>query len=571
MNIPDNVSFKQAAFTTMGAIAMQGVRNANVSVGCKVAVIGLGLIGNLTVQILKAAGCKVFGVDVDKKKVTLAKKVGLDKGAVRSDNHIESLVETFTEGFGFDAVIITAATESTDPLTFAGNISRKKATIVLVGVVGMEIPRDIYYEKELSFVVSCSYGPGRYDRIYEELGIDYPIGYIRWTEERNMKSFLDLVSEGKINLYELISHEFTISDATKAYNLVSGKTKESFMGVIFSFDNKDIPKNKTEKKVTVKKVDGTVGIGVIGAGQFASSVLLPALKKVNDVTLIGVCAASGLSAKSAKDNFSFQYCTSDYKKILKDESIDAVIIATRNSLHAKLVVEALKAGKHVFVEKPLAVNKKELYAVIKAQKNHPELIVQVGFNRRFAPMTKKIKQFFKNRSSPLLMYYRINAESIPKNHWIYDEKEGSSRFVSELCHFIDYCRFISGNEIINSSYQTVKTEALSSNELLENLEMTLSFKDGSVAIILYNTIGDATNSKEFIEIVGEGASVKLTDFKKLELSNKGQNKKSKNYLKTEKGHKEELEFFITNIMQGDSNKNFFNESVEVTKVIFEGL
>ncbi len=569
VKIPDNVSFKHASFATMGAIAMQGVRNAEVTLGSKVAVIGLGLIGNLTVQILKSAGCKVFGVDISKDKVDLAKKVGLDAGAVRSDAHIEPLIELFTDGHGFDAVIITAATESTDPLAFAGTIARKKATIILVGVVGMQIPRDIYYEKELSFKVSCSYGPGRYDRVYEELGIDYPIGYIRWTEQRNMESFLDLISEGKIQLDELVSHEFSIADADKAYDLVSGKSEESFMGVLFRYDVKESKEKSSLPTVSVKKVEGTVGIGVIGAGQFASSVLLPALKNVAHVNLVGVCAASGLSAKSAQDNFHFQYCTSDYNKILSDESIDAVIIATRNSLHAKLIVEALHAGKHVFVEKPLATNKKELEMVMKAHQDHQDLLVQVGFNRRFAPMTRKIKKFYKNRASPLLMYYRVNAENIPKDHWIYDKLEGSSRFISELCHFIDYCRFIADSEIVNFSYETIQTKMLSANQLLENLVMILTFKDGSVATILYNTVGDASSSKEFVEIIGEKSFVKLTDFKQLELSSKGRNKTFKHHLKTEKGHKEELEYFIDAIQQGDTTKNFFDECVEVTKVTLQ--
>ena len=568
VKIPDNVSFKQASFTTMGAIAMQGVRNANITLGSNVAVIGLGLIGNLTVQILKAAGCNVFGIDINEEKVLSAKKVGLDDGAERSDDHILDMINSFTKGYGFDAVIITAATSSTDPLNFAGTITRKKAAVVLVGVVGMEIPRDIYFQKELSFVVSCSYGPGRYDRVYEELGVDYPIGYVRWTEKRNMESFIDLVSKGKIELDMLVSHEFSIDDATDAYDLVSGKSDEPFMGVLFKYDPKEIVERKDDGAVKVKKVAGTVGVGVIGAGMFASSVLLPALKQINNVSFIGSCAASGLSAKSAKDNFGFQYCTSDYKEILQDENIDAVIVATRNSLHSTLVIDVLNAGKHVFVEKPLATNKEELEKVISAHKSHPDLIVQVGFNRRFAPMAQKIMKFFKNRRGPLMMYYRVNAGKIPEDHWIYDEKEGSSRFISELCHFIDFCRYIANDEIIDYSFKQISSDSIHAKEELENISMNLKFKDGSIATIMYNTIGDASCSKEYVEIIGEDSFVKLTDFKQLILSSHGHSKTSKHYLKTEKGHKEELDAFFSAIKNGDTNTGFFDESVEVTQVTF---
>jgi predicted dehydrogenase/threonine dehydrogenase-like Zn-dependent dehydrogenase len=566
VKVPDNVTFKQAAFTTMGSIAMQGVRNAEVTLGSTVAVIGLGLIGNLTVQLLKAAGCKVFGFDINQGKITLAKKVGLDSGAVQSDPHIISLVDSFTHGYGFDAVIITAATDSAEPLRFAGTIARKRAAIVLVGVVGMQIPRDIYYEKELRFIVSCSYGPGRYDRVYEELGVDYPIGFVRWTEKRNMESFLDLVSQGKISLEGLVSHEFSIEDAVKAYALVSGKVSDPYTGVLIRYSAKDEREQPVQMNPLVKKVDGTVGIGVIGAGQFAMSVLFPNLKKVNNVSLIGLCDAVGLNAKAAQDHYGFQYCTSDYHQILKDKSIDAVIVATRNSMHAKLVIEAVQAGKHVLVEKPLAITREELQAVIQAHKEHPDLLIHVGFNRRFAPMTRKIQDFFKNRGGPLLMMYRVNAEHIPKDHWIYDESEGGSRFITELCHFIDFCRCIAGKEISDYSYRTVVSNSLSSHELLENVILNLSFKDGSVATIVYDTIGDASSSKEYIEIIGEGSCAKLTDFKHLELIGKGHSSTSNHYLKTEKGHLEELESFVHNIQQGDSSNNFFDEIVEVTKV-----
>jgi len=565
VNVPDNVSLKEAAFTTLGSIAMQGVRNADTRVGESVAVIGLGLIGQLTVQILKASGCQVFGIDVDESKIKLAKELGMDDGSVRGKPNIEEQVSSFTRGQGFDSIIITAATTSKDPLEFAGNIARHRATVVLVGVVGMEIPRDIYYLKEISFVVSCSYGPGRYDREYEEFGHDYPIGYVRWTENRNMGAFLSLLSQKKIRLDGIISHEFEIKDAVKAYQMIKGEIEEPYLGVVLKYEKekKLLDKILIKQEVESVKKEGVINIGMIGAGQFATSVLLQALKKVDGVNLVGLSAASGLSSKSAAENFGFEYCTTDYKKVLSDEKIDAVIIATRNSLHAPLTIEALENGKHVFVEKPLAIDKKELDDIVDAHKKHLEQIVQVGFNRRYAPMTKKIKEFFRDRKEPMILFYRVNAGHIPKDHWIYDDKEGRSRFITELCHFVDFCRYVVDSEIVDSNYYKIDSDSIPEKETKENVSLSMKFKDGSIATVIYNTIGDSSFSKEYAEIYSENSFVKMTDFKELVMSRNGKVKKSKHVLKTEKGHKQELEEFVYNIKNG---KNYLDEFLEVTNV-----
>ena len=568
VKVPDNVSLKEAAFATIGSIAMQGVRNADVRLGENVAVVGLGLIGQLTVQILKASGCRVFGVDVDENKIKLAKELGMEGGALRSTSNIEEQMTSFTRGHGFDSVIITAATTSNDPLEFAGNIARHKAKVVLVGVVGMEIPRDIYYPKELEFIVSCSYGPGRYDHEYEEFGHDYPIGYVRWTENRNMGAFIELLSQKKICLDMIVSHSFKVDDAPKAYQMIKGEIKESYLGIVLNYDKEKKLIDKIQIKQDGKSIkkDGAINIGMIGAGQFATSVLLQALKKVDGVNLVGLSAASGLSSKSAAENFGFEYCTTDYKKVLLDEKIDAVIIATRNSLHASLTVEALENDKHVFVEKPLAINKKELGDIVDAHKKYPKQIIQVGFNRRYAPMTKKIKEFFKDRKEPMILFYRVNAEHIPKDHWVYDDKEGRSRFITELCHFVDFCRYVVGSEIVDSNYYKIDSDSIPEKETKENISLSMKFKDGSIATVIYNTIGDPSFSKEYAEIYSENSFVKLTDFKELVMSRNGKVKKSKHVLKTEKGHKQELEDFVYNIKNG---KNYLNEFLEVTEITLQ--
>jgi predicted dehydrogenase len=435
--------------------------------------------------------------------------------------------------------------------------------VVLVGVVGMEIPRDIFYEKELEFIISNSYGPGRKDPSYEENGNDYPFGYVRWTEKRNMESFLDLLSEGKLDIQKIISHEYGIKEAHKAYEIITGQKKERYMGIILSYNKEKEDTSIIEINDTVE-LKGDIGIGWIGAGSFATTTLLPAIRKVKGIKLIGLSAGSGISTKSAAENYGFEYCTSDYNELLNDERIKAVVITTRNSLHAQITQDAVKKGKHVFVEKPLAINKKELTKLIKLNKEYPQNIIQVGFNRRYAPMTRRIIDYYKNRNGPMIIHYRINAGKLPKSHWVYEKEEGGSRFISELCHFIDYCRFITGEEITFSNVNFVGTESMDEKERMENLVVSLAFKDGSIASIIYNSIGESETNKEYLEIQCEGSTIKLFDFRELQIIKSGKITKSKDHLKTEKGHMEELEIFIDNIK---NKKNPFNEYIETTKII----
>lgn len=565
VKIPDNVSFRDASFTTIGAIAMQGVRNADLRLGERVAVIGMGLIGQITAQILKASGCHVFGIDIDQKKLDLAKGKAIDDGALANADNIDSQAMAFTRGKGFDAVIIAAATKSKDPLDLAGRITRQKGKVVLVGVVGMEIPRDTYYPKEIQFVISCSYGPGRYDPDYEEMGKDYPFGYVRWTENRNMEAFLDLISQKKVVLDNLITHEYNIEKAPLAYDLIKGDIKEPYLGVVFKYAEDKVQESKvtTKKSSDLPKKDGQINIGWVGAGSFATSTLLPTLKKVNNIRLMGMCAATGISSKSASATYGFEYGTTDYMDLVNDKDIDAIIVTTRNSLHAEIANAAVEAGKHVFVEKPLAINDKELKKLMKNHEKYPDRIIQVGFNRRFAPVTKKTLSFIGDRKGPMMINYRVNAGSLPANHWVYEDREGGSRFITELCHFIDYCRFVVGSEIDGYHYYNVDHPALHDKEALENLVLILKFGDGSVASIVYNTIGDSAASKEYAEFYCDGTLVKMTDFRELELIRKGKVRKFKDHLKTEKGHREEIVDFIENIRNG---VNPFNEYINTTKI-----
>ncbi|WIM44411.1 bi-domain-containing oxidoreductase [Methanosarcina mazei] len=554
VKVPDNVDLKNACFTTVGSIAMQGVRNADVRVGENVVVVGLGLIGLITVQILKASGCRVFGIDLDESKVKLAKELGADFALSRNTPNIEESVRQFSRGIGADVTIIAAATRSNDPVDFAGKITRERGKVVIVGLVGMDIPREEYYNKEIELRVSRSYGPGRYDRAYEEFGRDYPAPYVRWTENRNMQAFLDLLSMKKISMDPIISHEFAIEQAPDAYDII--EQRKPYLGIVLRYDtNREI-----EDKIVLKAPEskpfpsGTPVVGVIGAGIFATSTLLPNLSKIDGIKLKGLSAATGISCESVAKKYGFGYCTSDYHKIMEDPEINCVSIVTRNSLHAPLVIEALKHGKNVLVEKPLALNEEELEAVRAAWEKHGGLVM-VGFNRRYSELGMKLRDFFKKRSQPMVALYRVNAESIPKDHWIYDNSEGGSRIITECCHFIDFLQYIIGSSPTEVYARKIEPE-IKSPEDNENVSITISFEDGSIGTIIYTTHGDSSLSKERAEFFADGMAGVITDFKQLEMVKGGKKEKIAKRMVTEKGHKNEFEKFLEMVKKGSSEYNF---------------
>ncbi len=412
-----------AAFTTLGAIAMHGFRLAEPQIGESVAVIGLGLLGLLTGQIAAAAGCRVLGIDTDPKRVALASSLGLQAW---QRGQSEEWAMAFTANRGFDMVIICADTPSTDPVEFAGTIARDRGRVVATGAVGLTLPRKVYYEKELSFINSRSYGPGRYDPSYEEYGRDYPIGYVRWTEGRNLESVVELLGSGKIQIEPLITHRIPIEKAAEAYEVITGKKKEPFLGVLLTYPGGiDEPISRISRRVRLDKRKTAAGIakntrvelGVLGAGLFANATLLPILRKSKRIKLVGIASSSGLHAKHAGKKFKFSYATSSDDEIINDQNVNTVAILTRHDSHADLVLKALQAGKHVFVEKPLAINTDQLSAISEQLLKIEENLLTVGFNRRFAPLAKQLSAFLSDRSEPLHAHYRINAGYIPLKHW----------------------------------------------------------------------------------------------------------------------------------------------------------
>jgi predicted dehydrogenase/threonine dehydrogenase-like Zn-dependent dehydrogenase len=560
------VSFDEAAFTTVGAVALHGIRTAEVKLGDTVAVIGLGLVGQLTAQLLKAAGCHVFGFDLAQDRSDLAVHLGADaSSASRESFRAMCLQKSFNAGV--DAVLITAETTSSDPVNFAAEIARDRAIIVAVGTVGMDIDRKLYYAKELEFRVSRSYGPGRYDAVYEQKGRDYPIGYVRWTETRNMEAFLHLLGDKKLNLEPLITHRFPIESARSAYDVITGRSNESSLAVLLTYpDYSDVSQVICSGAVARKKKTFSIGLSLIGAGNFATSTLLPAVKSLKNVSLRGVCSASGVHARHAARKFGFHYCTTSEQQILADSQSHALVIATRNHLHRQQVLAALKAGKHVFCEKPLCIGEDELADIVQARSlDAREAVVSVGFNRRFAPMALYLKQFFAEVSEPLSMTYRINAGKLPSDHWMNDPEQGGGRIVGELCHFVDLLMFISG-----SLPTQVYARALASDISYsgDNLSVLMEFASGSQATINYLANGDRAFSKERLEVFGGGHSAVLDDFRRVELVGNGRKKIIRSRWVQDKGHRGELQSFIQAIADGSANPIPFDEIVATTLTTF---
>jgi predicted dehydrogenase/threonine dehydrogenase-like Zn-dependent dehydrogenase len=547
------VSFDEAAFATLGAIALHGIRTAESKLGDLVAVIGLGLLGQLTVQLLKAAGCRVLAMDIDASRADLAHGMGVE-ATTSSTQEFRDLCLEYSRGLGVDSVLITAETPSSDPVNLAGSIARDRAIVVAVGTVGMDIERKIYYEKELDFRVSRSYGPGRYDAAYEQKGRDYPIGYVRWTETRNMEAFLHLLAERKINVGPLITHRFPIERAQKAYELIAVNSREPFLGVVIQYSDAG---NNSQSLALVpsssrpSRFSGAAGVsvGVLGAGIYATGTLIPALKKSSNTTLIGVCAATGSHAQSVAKKFGFRYCTTDDGQLLRDPAINTVVIATRHHLHTAQVVAALAAKKHVFCEKPLCLSEDELRTIVRAYVGIPSAqrpALMVGFNRRFAPMIARLKLFLAPISEPLALYYRINAGYLPPDHWANDREQGGGRILGEVCHFVDLLMFLAGSPIIEVQTRELGDAGRYSRD---NVILSLRFANGSEGTISYLANGDRSFSKERIEVFGGGAAAVLEDFRRLDLVRNGRKEITHSRWRQDKGHHAEWSAFTKCIQQ----------------------
>jgi polar amino acid transport system substrate-binding protein len=546
VKIPDNVGFEEASFVTLGAIALQGVRTTETKLGEAVAVIGLGLLGQLTVMLAKAAGCRVIGIDLDANKTKLAIEHGADAAVLRNDD-VEGAIANFTNGYGVDAVVITAAAETNDPIELAGVLARDRAIVSMVGAVGMDVPRKIYYEKELQLRLSRSYGPGRYDAQYEEGGVDYPIGYVRWTERRNMQEFLRLLSTGAVNLARLITHRFDIAQAEAAYDIITGKNKQPYLGVLLTYVAKAEARASDKvvrlRERTAKAIDA-VNLGVIGAGNFAKAVLLPRLAKAAGVNLVGIATATGRNAKAIGEQYGFGFCTSDYHELLRRADINTVLIATRHEAHARMTAEALRAGKAVFVEKPLAINEEQLNQVIEAVAATNGRVV-VGFNRRFSSLATALKQSFA-KAGPLAITYRVNAGAIPRESWIQGD-EGGGRILGEVCHFVDFLQFLTDADPL----EVFAYAAATGNGLNDTLSLVLRFRDGSTGNINYFATGDKAFPKERIEVYGGGRVAVLDDFRSLEIWRNGKRSVTKK-LTQEKGFEQEITAFAEAVKNGQA-------------------
>lgn len=549
--IPPNVEIKEAAFTTLGAIAMQGVRRAQVQLGDKVAVIGLGLLGLITAQILKACGAYVIGIDPMPDRVKLARELGIDI-ALLSDEKTLAEVKEHTSGYGADSVIICAASQNSEPVRQAMLLARRKGRVVVVGAVGLELERAPFYEKELDFLISCSYGPGRYDSSYEQKGIDYPIGYVRWTENRNMQCFLGLVADKKVNVSRLIDHVFPVDSAATAYQALGNPEKRP-IAILFEYPAEIKIASAITRTVQLKPAavdQEKIGVAVIGTGGFARAYHLPNVHHLPFFDLKAVVNRTGAIAQKMAEKYGAQYFTSDYMDVIKDNNVHMVIISTRHNLHAPIAIEAAKGGKHIFTEKPLALTYeqcKDVYEAVIANKVN----LTVGFNRRFSPLAQKLKRLTEKRNNPLVIHITVNSSGMKTDHWINDPVEGGGAIIGEGCHFFDFANWLVGTEP-----KRIYAEKLNSHNpnIVDdnNISCVISYEDGSVVSLTYTTIGHDGYPKEKIEVFMDGGVAAIDDFK--ELVAYGLGFQGEKLAKIEKGQLELLKKF-GELLKGGNDKD----------------
>ena len=562
--VPDGVALGDAAFTTIGAIAMQGVRQAGLAVGETVAVVGLGLVGQLAVQICRAAGCRVFGVDLDPAKCELAVKNGAAQAASRNDPHLEERLLQFTGGRGADAVLVTAATPSSDPVQLAVTLCRDRGTVVVLGIVGMEFQFEKAIKREVQIRMSRSYGPGRYDPQYELHGTDYPIGYVRWTEQRNMESFMELLATGAVRLQSIVSHRFRFAEAEAAYAQVRDRESGQAMGILLTYDTSAPLPSRVELAPAPQTAAGEIVLGVIGAGNFARNTLLPALRPLG-IRFRIVANATGLSARHAADRFTFESCTARAEDVLEDPAVTWVLIATRHDTHAPLAAAALRAGKSVFVEKPLAMTREELAEVLAAHHGGGRLMV--GFNRRFAPATDKVLEVFHGHAEPLVINYRVNAGYLPPTHWLQDPVFGGGRVIGEACHFIDWMRYLVGAPITSASASATANGGVYSND---NIAVQLRFQDGSLGNLLYVANGDTGLPKEYVEVFGQRSAAVIDDYRVVRRYVKGREDVQK-LGSQDKGHRTQMARVVEALRSGGEMPIPAPQLFEVTEATFAVL
>jgi predicted dehydrogenase/threonine dehydrogenase-like Zn-dependent dehydrogenase len=588
VKIPEAVDFESAAFVALGGIALEAVRMAGVELGHRVAVIGLGLLGQLTVQLLKAAGCYVLGMDPDPDRCQLAVEHGAE--ATATDRYqLSALCRELTGGLGVDAVIIMAVAKSNEPIELAAEICRERGRVVATGLVGLEIPRKAFYEKELDFVVSRAWGPGTYDPDYEERDVKYPPAYVRWTAQANMAEFLAQVANKRVRLDRIITHRFPIEKAIDAYNFIL-EGKEPSLGVVLTYSGKVGQAGAENEKPSVvwlkpqmaegerREADRShrpsglsrrdAGISLIGAGLFARGTLLPALRKIKGFTFHGVATSRGLGGRQIADKFGFAFCTTDADEILRDEETDAVLILTRHDSHAHFVTKALRAGKHVFVEKPLALNEEQLHEVVetfKAQQSDVPRVLMVGFNRRFAPTAVRVRELLAGSPGPFIVSVRANAGYVPPESWVHDPKEGGGRIIGEVCHFVDLIQYLTGGLPIE--VHVVPAERGAGPALHDNVVINLRLDNGSSGCIVYSSGGDKSFPREYVEVFGNGAAAVIDNFKTMQFVRAGKKKKMRTW-GVDRGHAAEMKTFVDAVRTDGPAPVEFREYVATTLATF---
>ncbi|HYN08798.1 MAG TPA: bi-domain-containing oxidoreductase [Vicinamibacterales bacterium] len=563
--MPDAVSYDDGCFVTVGTIALHGVRLAEIALGDRVVVIGLGLVGQITAQLARCSGAMVIASDIDPDKLEMAKRLGAHH--VVPANSLASTVAELTGGLGADSVLLCAAAKSDEPMRQAAAVSRLKGRVIVVGDVGMAIERRPFFEKELTLLVSRSYGPGRYDPEYELRGRDYPAAYVRWTEGRNMQAFLDLLGRGDIQLAPLVTHRFAIDEAESAYDVVTGKRPEPAVAILLEYNGEPAEGSRVNlapaRPAATRQAGDQLRCGVIGAGQFAKGVLLPALTAQPGVHLQAVCTASGFTSRHVGTQYGAEYCTSDPDEVIVDPNVDALIIATRHDQHARLTAAAIRAGKAVFVEKPLAIDAAGLADVLDAIESSPGARLMVGFNRRFAPLSIRCREFFAGVAEPLFVSYRVNAGVVPADSWVLDPVEGGGRILGEICHFVDMCAFLGGALPSRIFAEEVGRDARSR----QNVTVTLRLANGGVGVIHYMTTGDPAVPKEYVEVFGGGRTAQLDNFRRLSMFRDNRRRRQRLFNQA-KGHAEEMAAFVKAVRGGGPMPMDLPSIVAVTEATF---
>ncbi|MBI5320785.1 bi-domain-containing oxidoreductase [Bradyrhizobium sp.] len=552
VRVPNTVSDEQASYVTLGAIALHGLRQADQQIGATVLVVGLGLVGQLTLQLCVAAGLRVVGLDLDPRKLDMARAAGATVAMVPSDSGLAARIADVTGGFGVDAVLLTVGSRDSGAVfEDVAKLCRDRARVVVVGDVKMDIARRTYFEKELEILQSRSYGPGRYDPAYEAKGQDYPIGYVRWTERRNLSSFVELIGDGRLDPARLTTHRFPIAEAAEAYDLVTGKKQDFSVGIVLEYPTEAAPSASLVVSPSRQRISGQIGLGVIGAGTFAKGILLPALMDTKAFDMVGVATGKGISAKSVAERYGARIAHNDGAALLDDPSIQAVVIATRHDSHARYVIEALNRGKHVFVEKPLAISRHEL-SEVEAAARASSATLTVGFNRRFSRLVQAMATHFAGRSEPMAMLYRINAGRIPLKSelsWVHDPASGGGRIIGEACHFIDTMQSVSGSlpVAVQVAHVNPRRSDVAGDDIVT---FTVTFADGSIGTVHYWSNGDASYPKERFEAFAQERMAILDNFRTLDLvaANRTERRRT---LSVDKGFAAEASAFVAACRTGN--------------------